>query len=59
MENEKKAEFAKPKEKTYFKEAFLKDKRYCSDVVNAVLEDGKAYTKQEAEKLIEKFLKGE
>lgn len=38
--------------------AACQDFREQTDLVNALLEDGKLYTKDEAKRLVNKFLKG-
>lgn len=50
----------KKTEPTYTKEQVAVSKRYVNrrDLVNVLLEDGKAYTLAEVDALIEKFLKG-
>ncbi len=47
-------------EKTYSKEAFLKSSEYKEkrDLLDALLENGKSYTKKHAERLVENYLKG-
>ena len=52
-----KPKIEKPKELTYTKTAFLHDKSYNPDLINALLKDDKEYSKSEVEKLISKFLK--
>lgn len=49
------------KQATFSKEQLLKSEKYRfkTDVLNAVLEDGVQYTLADADKRIEKFLKGE
>lgn len=39
--------------------AACQDFREQTDLVNALLEDGKLYTKDEARRLVNKFLKGQ
>lgn len=50
----------KKTEPAYTKEQVAVSKRYVNrrDLVNVLLEDGKAYTLAEVDALIEKFLKG-
>lgn len=50
----------KKAEPTYTKDQVAVSKRYANrrDLVNVLLEDGKAYTLTEVDALIEKFLKG-
>lgn len=50
----------KKAEPTYTKDQVAVSKRYANrrDLVNVLLEDGKAYTLAEVDALIEKFLKG-
>lgn len=45
---------------SYTKEQFLKSNRFMhrKDAVNAVLKDGAEYTPDEAEQLIENYMKG-
>lgn len=46
------------KETEYSKEAFLRDKNYDRDLINALLKDNEMYTKSAVESLICKFKKG-
>ena len=48
------------REAVFTKEQLLKSSRFIqrTDILNAVLEDGGKYTFTEAEKLVEKYLKG-
>jgi hypothetical protein len=45
---------------TYNKQQILNSKKYKSrrDVLGAILADGKMYTKEEVESLLEQFMKG-
>lgn len=54
------AKSEKVKEITFTKENILKFKQYRNrvDLLTVLLEDNKAYTKNEVEALIEKFMKG-
>ncbi len=47
-------------EKTFTKQALLKSIRYRhkTDLIKALLDDGKTYTLKEVDNLIKKFLKG-
>lgn len=51
---------APEKEKVFTKEQLLNSERFLGkrDLVKAVLADGKKYSAENAEKIIEKFLKG-
>lgn len=53
---------AKPKmeEQTFSKKQILASKRYADlrDLVSAFLEDGKCYTLDEVDKMIEQYMKG-
>ena len=48
-------------DQTFTKEQFLKSKLYDEkrDLVNALLDDNKKYTKDEVEELIQSFMTGE
>lgn len=54
------AKSEKVKEITFTKENILKFKQYRNrvDLLTVLLEENKAYTKNEVEALIEKFMKG-
>lgn len=49
------------KEATFMKAQLLKSKKYSErvDLLNVILEDGKAYTSKEVEKLIDDFMNKE
>lgn len=59
MTTENKA--TKTKDKKYSKDSFLKSKanKDRKDMINALLEDDKQYTKKDVEKLIENYLERE
>ena len=60
MTEEVKKTAAKKEKPVYTKEQILASKKFCSrrDLAEAVLEKDKKYTLEEADKLIEKYLKG-
>lgn len=64
LKNEEKVgaacETAPEKEKIFTKEQLLNSERFREkrDLARAVLADGKKYSAEEAEKIIDKFLKG-
>ncbi len=60
MTEEVKKTAAKKEKLTYTKEQILASKKFCNrrDLAEAVLEKDKKYTLEEADKLIEKYLKG-
>lgn len=64
LKNEEKVgaacETAPEKEKIFTKEQLLNSERFRGkrDLARAVLADGKKYSAEEAEKIIDKFLKG-
>lgn len=60
MTEEVKKTAAKKEKPAYTKEQILASERFCNrrDLAEAVLEKDKKYTLEEADKLIEKYLKG-
>ncbi len=50
---------SKKTEKTYFKSAYLKSKKYKGkkDLINTLLSDNESYTENQVNKLIDNYLK--